>query len=44
MIPKLIHACWFGGKPLPETHKKYIETRKNAIPILKLKFGQKMIV
>lgn len=28
MIPKKIHYCWFGGSPLPESAKKYIETWK----------------
>ena len=23
MIPKVIHYCWFGGKPLPEDAKMY---------------------
>ena len=21
-IPKIIHYCWFGGKPLPDEYKK----------------------
>ncbi|MBO6239419.1 MAG: hypothetical protein J6O61_00900 [Butyrivibrio sp.] len=25
-IPKIIHYCWFGGKPLPEDLKKCIES------------------
>lgn len=25
-IPKIIHYCWFGGKPLPEDLKKCIDT------------------
>ena len=28
MIPKIIHYCWFGGKPLSEETKKYINTWK----------------
>lgn len=32
MIPKKIHYCWFGGKPLPESAKKYIETWKKYCP------------
>lgn len=24
MIPKIIHCCWFGGNPIPDTVKKYI--------------------
>lgn len=31
MIPKKIHYCWFGGKPLPRDVKKCIESwRKHA--------------
>ena len=31
-IPKVIHYCWFGKKPLPEEYKKNIENwkKKNA--------------
>ena len=32
MIPKKIHYCWFGGNPLPESAKKYIETWKKYCP------------
>ena len=32
MIPKKIHYCWFGGKPLPEDAKKYIESWKKYCP------------
>ena len=32
MIPKKIHYCWFGGNPLPENAKKYIETWKKYCP------------
>lgn len=28
MIPKKIHYCWFGGKPLPDEAKQYIESWK----------------
>lgn len=28
MIPKIIHYCWFGGNPLPDEYKEYIETWK----------------
>lgn len=31
-IPKKIHYCWFGGKPLPEDAKKYIESWKKYCP------------
>ena len=32
MIPKIIHYCWFGGKPLPEDAKRYIESWKKFCP------------
>lgn len=32
MIPKKIHYCWFGGKPLPDKAKFYIETWKKYCP------------
>ena len=32
MIPKTIHYCWFGGKPLPESTKKYIRTWERFLP------------
>lgn len=32
MIPKKIHYCWFGGNPLPESAKKYIETWEKYCP------------
>lgn len=32
MIPKVIHYCWFGGNPLPEDAKQYIETWKKYCP------------
>ena len=32
MIPKKIHYCWFGGNPLPEFAKKYIESWKKYLP------------
>ncbi|MEE5987309.1 exopolysaccharide biosynthesis protein [Ligilactobacillus equi] len=32
MIPKHIHYCWFGGKPLPRHVKKNIITWKKACP------------
>lgn len=31
-IPKIIHYCWFGGNPLPEDAKKYIESWKKYCP------------
>lgn len=32
MIPKTIHYCWFGGKPLPELAVKCIESWKKYLP------------
>ena len=32
MIPKIIHYCWFGGKPLPELAKKCIDSWKKYCP------------
>ena len=32
MIPKIIHYCWFGGNPLTESAKRYIETWRKYCP------------
>lgn len=32
MIPKTIHYCWFGGNPLPESARAYIESWKRHCP------------
>lgn len=32
MIPKIIHCCWFGGKPMPAEVKKYIDGWKMYNP------------
>lgn len=32
MIPKIIHYCWFGGKPLPSLAKKCIESWRKYLP------------
>ncbi|UNP76362.1 glycosyl transferase [Bacillus nitratireducens] len=32
MIPKIIHYCWFGGNPLPESAEKCIESWKKYCP------------
>ena len=37
MIPKIIHYCWLGGKPLPEMAKKCIETWKKCCPDYEIK-------
>lgn len=37
MIPKTIHYCWFGGKPMPTELKKYIKTWKKKCPDYEIK-------
>lgn len=32
MIPKIIHYCWFGGKPLPELALRCIESWRKYLP------------
>lgn len=32
MIPKIIHYCWFGGKPLPKTAKKCLKSWRQFFP------------
>ena len=32
MIPKVIHYCWFGGKPLPKLARKCIASWKRYMP------------
>lgn len=36
-IPKTIHYCWFGGKPLPDEYKSYIDSWKKFCPDFKIK-------
>lgn len=36
MIPKIIHFCWFGEKPLPESTRKYIRTWQRFLPDYKI--------
>lgn len=36
MIPKTIHYCWFGGKPLPMSVKKCIKSWKKKCPEYKI--------
>lgn len=31
-IPKIIHYCWFGGNPIPESNKKFMESWKKFCP------------
>lgn len=37
MIPKVIHYCWFGGKPLPESAIQCIESWKKYMPDYEIK-------
>lgn len=37
MIPKIIHYCWFGGNPLPESAIKCIESWKKYLPDYEIK-------
>ena len=37
MIPKVIHYCWFGGKPLPVLAKKCIKSWKKYFPDYEIK-------
>ena len=32
MIPKIIHYCWFGGKPLPKMAQKCKDSWKRYFP------------
>lgn len=37
MIPKMIHYCWFGGKPLPKIVKKCLKSWKKFCPDYEIK-------
>lgn len=37
MIPKIIHYCWFGGNPLPESAKKCIASWRKLLPDYEIK-------
>lgn len=37
MIPKVIHYCWFGGKPLPPLAEKCIASWKKYLPDYEIK-------
>lgn len=36
-IPTIIHYCWFGGKPLPDDVKSYIEKWREICPSFTIK-------
>lgn len=37
MIPKIIHYCRFGGKPIPEEYRRYIESWAKYLPDYEIK-------
>lgn len=37
MIPKIIHYCWFGGKPLPRSARRCIESWRKFLPDYEIK-------
>lgn len=37
MIPKIIHYCWFGGKPLPRTARRCLASWKKMCPDYEIK-------
>lgn len=37
MIPKIIHYCWFGGNPLPDSAKKCIDSWRKFLPDYEIK-------
>lgn len=37
MIPKIIHYCWFGGKPLPELAQRCITSWRKFLPNYEIK-------
>ena len=37
MIPKIIHYCWFGGNPLPESALKCIASWRKFLPDYEIK-------
>ena len=37
MIPKVIHYCWFGGNPKPESFKRYYASWKKYCPDYEIK-------
>lgn len=36
MIPKIIHYCWFGGKPMPKLEKRCMESWQRMLPEYKI--------
>ena len=44
MIPKKIHYCWFGGKPLNKLGKNVLKVGKSIFLITRLLNGMKAIL
>ena len=36
-IPKVIHYCWFGGKPIPEQNRVWMESWRRLCPEFEIK-------
>lgn len=37
MIPKVVHYCWFGGKPLPKDYERYMTSWRKFLPGYEIK-------
>jgi len=37
-IPKIIHYCWYGNKPIPKLHARFIDTWKKKMPEYEFKY------
>lgn len=37
MIPKIIHYCWFGSKPIPKEYQRYIDSWRKFLPDYEIK-------
>ena len=37
LIPKVIHYCWFGGNPIPEKYRMWMESWKKFCPDYEIK-------
>ena len=37
MIPSIIHYCWFGGRPLPDSISLYIDSWRKFLPKFQIK-------
>lgn len=44
VIPKKIHYCWFGGKPMPVHLQRQVESWRNFCRIMNLSVGMKQIM